>query len=65
MKSKEKVLNFIYKNYVKEKDKWISGLKNNYFEWEDTLQEYLNFLQNKKNKKEVLEYEQIKTNQIK
>ena len=32
---KEQVIEFVKKKYLKEKDKWESGLRNQYFEWED------------------------------
>ena len=32
---KEQVIEFVEKRYQKEKDKWESGLRNQYFEWED------------------------------
>ena len=32
---KEQVLEYVEKRYQKEKDKWESGLRNQYFEWED------------------------------
>ena len=32
---KEQVIEFVEKKYLKEKDKWESGLKNQYLEWED------------------------------
>lgn len=38
-----KVLNYIKKNYQKEKDKWISGLKNKFFEWESMLDQFNSF----------------------
>ena len=32
---KEQVIEYVEKKYLKEKDKWESGLRNQYFEWED------------------------------
>ena len=32
---KEQVIEYVEKRYQKEKDKWESGLKNQYLEWED------------------------------
>lgn len=32
---KEQVIEYVEKRYLKEKDKWESGLRNQYFEWED------------------------------
>lgn len=32
---KEQVIEYVEKRYQKEKDKWDSGLRNQYFEWED------------------------------
>ena len=32
---KEQVIEFVEKKYLKEKDKWESGLRNQYLEWED------------------------------
>ena len=32
---KEQVIEFVEKRYQKEKDKWESGLRNQYFEWEE------------------------------
>ena len=32
---KEQVIEYVEKRYQKEKDKWESGLRNQYFEWED------------------------------
>lgn len=32
---KEQVIEYVEKRYQKEKDKWDSGLINQYFEWED------------------------------
>ena len=33
--AKEKLLEYVRKQVINEKDKWLSGMKNNYFEWED------------------------------
>lgn len=42
MKSaKEQVIEFIQKQYDKEKEKWNSGLKSNYYEWEEIIGEIL------------------------
>ena len=36
MKSpKEQIIEYVEKRYQKEKDKWESGLRNQYFEWEE------------------------------
>ena len=36
MKSpKEQVIEYVEKRYQKEKDKWESGLRNQFLEWED------------------------------
>lgn len=32
---KEQIIEYVEKRYQKEKDKWESGLRNQYFEWED------------------------------
>ena len=32
---KEQVIEYVEKRYQKEKDKWDSGLRNQYLEWED------------------------------
>ena len=32
---KEQVIEYVEKRYLKEKDKWESGLRNQYLEWED------------------------------
>ena len=32
---KEQVIEYVEKKYLKEKDKWESGLRNQYLEWED------------------------------
>ena len=32
---KEQVIEYVEKRYQKEKDKWESGLRNQYLEWED------------------------------
>ena len=32
---KEQIIDFVEKKYQKEKDKWESGLRNQYLEWED------------------------------
>ena len=32
---KEQVIEYVEKKYQKEKDKWESGLRNQYFEWEE------------------------------
>ena len=32
---KEQVIEFVEKKYLKEKDKWESGLRNQYLEWEE------------------------------
>ena len=32
---KEQISEYVEKRYQKEKDKWESGLRNQYFEWED------------------------------
>ena len=32
---KEQIIEYIEKRYQKEKDKWESGLRNQYFEWEE------------------------------
>ena len=31
---KEQIIDYVEKRYKKEKDKWESGLRNQYFEWE-------------------------------
>ena len=32
---KEQIIEYVDKRYQKEKDKWESGLRNQYFEWEE------------------------------
>ena len=32
---KEQIIEYVEKRYQKEKDKWESGLRNQYFEWEE------------------------------
>lgn len=32
---KEQIIEYVEKRYLKEKDKWESGLRNQYFEWEE------------------------------
>ena len=32
--AKEKLFEWLEKQVAKEKDKWLSGMKNHYFEWE-------------------------------
>ena len=32
---KEQIIDYVEKRYQKEKDKWESGLRNQYLEWED------------------------------
>ena len=32
---KEQVIEYVEKRYLKEKDKWNDGLRNQYFEWEN------------------------------
>ena len=32
---REMILEYAEKQFQKEKDKWNSGMKNNYFAWED------------------------------
>ena len=32
---KEQIIDYVEKRYQKEKDKWESGLRNQYFEWEE------------------------------
>ena len=32
---KEQIIEYVKKKYLKEKDKWESGLRNQYFEWEE------------------------------
>ena len=32
---KEQVIEYVEKKYLKEKDKWESGLRNQYLEWEE------------------------------
>ena len=32
---KEQVIEYVEKRYQREKDKWESGLRNQYLEWED------------------------------
>ena len=31
----EQIIEYVEKRYQKEKDKWESGLRNQYFEWEE------------------------------
>ena len=38
---KEQVIEFVKKRYQKEKDKWDSGLRNQYLEWEDVVEKLL------------------------
>ena len=33
--AKEQIIEYVEKRYQKEKDKWDSGLRNQYFEWEE------------------------------
>ena len=40
---KEQVIEFVKKRYQKEKDKWESGLRNQYLEWEDVVEKILFF----------------------
>ena len=40
---KEQVIEFVEKKYLKEKDKWESGLSNQYLEWEDVVEKILFF----------------------
>ena len=40
---KEQVIEFVKKKYQKEKDKWESGLSNQYLEWEDVVEKILFF----------------------
>ena len=59
---KEQVIEYIEKRYQKEKDKWDSGLRNQYLEWEDArnqlfqeqdnsnLYEHIRELENKLNR---------------
>lgn len=59
---KEQVIEYVEKRYQKEKDKWDSGLRNQYFEWEDVrnqlfqvqdnsnLYEHIRELENKLNR---------------
>ena len=37
MTAKEKLLEWLRKQVAKEKDKWKSGMKNQFFEFEDLL----------------------------
>ena len=32
---KEQIIEYVEKRYQKEKDKWESGMRNQYFEWEE------------------------------
>ena len=59
---KEQVIEYVEKRYQKEKDKWESGLRNQYLEWEDVrnqlfqeqdnsnLYEHIRELENKLNR---------------
>ena len=40
---KEQVIEYVKKRYQKEKDKWESGLRNQYLEWEDIIEKILFF----------------------
>ena len=35
----KKILEYAEKQYLKEKDKWLSGFKNKFFAWEDAVNE--------------------------
>ena len=59
---KEQIIDYVEKRYQKEKDKWESGLRNQYLEWEDVrnqlfqeqdnsnLYEHIRELENKLNR---------------
>lgn len=59
---KEQVIEYVEKRYQKEKEKWESGLRNQYFEWEEVrdqifqkqdnthLYEHIRELENKLNR---------------
>lgn len=38
---KDKIISFILKNVQREKDKWESGMKNDYFAWNDAYYEII------------------------
>ena len=37
----EQVIDFVNKNCAKEREKWASGLKSNYYEWEEIIGEMI------------------------
>ena len=39
--AKEQIVKFIASHYQKEKEKWLSGMKSHYLEWEDAKEFFL------------------------
>ena len=39
--AKEKIVDFIVSHYQKEKEKWLSGMKSHYIEWESAKEFFL------------------------
>ena len=39
--AKEKIVDFIVSHYQKEKEKWLSGMKSHYIEWEGAKEFFL------------------------
>ena len=41
---KNKIMVYVSKQLIKEKDKWESGMKNDYFSWQDAYNELWDIL---------------------
>ena len=39
--AKEQIVEFIVSHYQKEKEKWLSGMKSHYIEWDDAKEFFL------------------------
>ena len=39
--AKDKIVDFIVSHYQKEKEKWLSGMKSHYIEWENAKEFFL------------------------
>ena len=60
MKSpKEQVIEYVEKKYLKEKEKWSDGLRNQYLEWEDVRNQLLQKQDNTHLYNRIIELENI------
>ena len=56
---KEQIIEYVEKRYQKEKDKWESGLRNQYLEWEEVRDQVFQVQDNTHLYERIIELENI------